>query len=384
MKYFIIAGEASGDLHASNLMASIKKNDGSAEFRFLGGDLMSAQGGEMVKHYKEMAFMGIITVLLHARTVLANIKQCKQAILDYQPDVLILVDYPSFNLKMAQFVKENMPSVPVYYYISPKLWAWKEYRLKSIRKYVDKVFSILPFEVKWFGERGYTVEYVGNPCVDAVEARRHKDEPREAFEARTGVAGKPIIGLLAGSRVQEIRSSLPIMLEAASYYKDYQMVVAGVKSVDPSVYEPILKNYDAKIIYDETYELLQQSEMAIVCSGTATLETALLRVPQVVVYMISGGWLVHRFLELFIRVPYISLVNLIADKWVVKELVSENFTVQKVREEIDKLRAGNHREQMLRDYDELIELLGHESASDRAANAMWEAINEMVVARKNA
>lgn len=379
MKYFIIAGEASGDLHASNLMASIKKNDGSAEFRFLGGDLMSAQGGEMVKHYKEMAFMGIIAVLLHARTVLANIKQCKQAILDYQPDVLILVDYPSFNLKMAQFVKENMPSVPVYYYISPKLWAWKEYRLKSIRKYVDKVFSILPFEVKWFGERGYTVDYVGNPCVDAVEARRHKDEPREAFEARTGVAGKPIIGLLAGSRVQEIRSSLPIMLEAASYYKDYQMVVAGVKSVDPSVYEPILKNYDAKIIYDETYELLQQSEMAIVCSGTATLETALLRVPQVVVYMISGGWLVHRFLELFIRVPYISLVNLIADKWVVKELVSENFTVGKVRAEIDRLRTEACRNQILKDYDELIELLGHESASDRAANAMWKALSEKTV-----
>lgn len=376
MKYFIIAGEASGDLHASNLMASIKKNDGEADFCFLGGDLMSAQGGKLVRHYKEMAFMGIIPVLLHARTILGIIKQCKQAILDYQPDVLILVDYPSFNLKMAQFVKENMPSVPVYYYISPKLWAWKEYRLKSIRKYVDKVFSILPFEVKWFGDRGYTVEYVGNPCVDAVENRKHKGESREEFEARTKVGAQPIIALLAGSRVQEIKSSLPIMLEAASRYKDYQPVVAGVKSVDSTVYEPILRKYGAKIIYDETYELLQQSELALVCSGTATLETALLRVPQVVVYMISGGWLVHRFLELFIRVPYISLVNLIADKWLVKELVSENFTVEKVCAEIDRLRVGEEREKMLREYDELIELLGHESASDRAANAIRKAIEE--------
>lgn len=383
MKYFIIAGEASGDLHASNLMASIKKNDGEADFCFLGGDLMSAQGGKLVRHYKEMAFMGIIPVLLHARTILGIIKQCKQAILDYQPDVLILVDYPSFNLKMAQFVKEEMPSVPVYYYISPKLWAWKEYRLKSIRKYVDKVFSILPFEVKWFGERGYTVEYVGNPCVDAVENRKHKGESRSAFEERTQVGPTPIIALLAGSRVQEIKSSLPIMLEAASRYKDYQPVVAGVKSVDSTVYEPILQKYGAKIIYDETYELLQQSELALVCSGTATLETALLRVPQVVVYMISGGWLVHRFLELFIRVPYISLVNLIADKWLVNELVSENFTVEKVRAEIERLRAGEEREKMLREYDELIELLGHESASDRAANAIQSAIEQFYSGKKN-
>lgn len=383
MKYFIIAGEASGDLHASNLMASIKKNDGEADFCFLGGDLMSAQGGKLVRHYKEMAFMGIIPVLLHARTILGIIKQCKQAILDYQPDVLILVDYPSFNLKMAQFVKEEMPSVPVYYYISPKLWAWKEYRLKSIRKYVDKVFSILPFEVKWFGDRGYTVEYVGNPCVDAVENRKHKGESKEEFETRTKVGAQPIIALLAGSRVQEIKSSLPIMLEAASRYKDYQPVVAGVKSVDSTVYEPILRKYGAKIIYDETYELLQQSELALVCSGTATLETALLRVPQVVVYMISGGWLIHRFLELFIRVPYISLVNLIADKWLVKELVSENFTVEKVCAEIDRLRVGEDREKMLREYDELIELLGHESASDRAANAIQSAIAQFYSGKKN-
>lgn len=376
MKYFIIAGEASGDLHASNLMASIKKNDAAAEFRFMGGDLMAAQGGTMIRHYKDMAFMGIVPVLLHARTVLGNIKQCKQSILEYHPDVLILVDYPSFNLKMAQYVKENIPGVPVYYYISPKLWAWKEYRLKSIRKYVDRVFSILPFEVKWFAERGYEVEYVGNPCVDAVEARQHKDEPRTEFENRTGVGQKPIMALLAGSRIQEIKSSLPIMLEAASHYKEYQLVVAGVKSIDPSIYEQVLKGYDVKIIFDETYELLQQSELAVVCSGTATLETALLRVPQVVVYKMSGGWLFHRFLELFIRVPYISLVNLIADKWLVKELVIEEFTVDRVKEEIERLRTESYHDEVMKGYDELIELLGHESASDRAANAIWKRLNE--------
>lgn len=374
MRYFIIAGEASGDLHASNLMSSIKKNDAEADFCFLGGDLMAAQGGKMVRHYKDMAFMGVVPVLLHARTVLGNIKQCKQSIMDYKPDVLILVDYPSFNLKMAQYVKENMPGIPVFYYISPKLWAWKEYRLKSIRKYVDRVFSILPFEVKWFADRGYTVDYVGNPCVDAVESRRHKDEPREAFCERTGLDDKPIMALLAGSRMQEIKSSLPIMLEAASKYKDYQLVVAGVNSIERQVYDDILKPYGAKIVFDETYELLQQSELAVVTSGTATLETALLRVPQVVVYKMSGGWLFHRFLELFIRVPYISLVNLIADKWLVKELVIEDFTVEKLCKEIDRLRDDAYHAEVMNGYDELIELLGHESASDRAANAMRDAL----------
>lgn len=370
MKYFLIAGEASGDLHASNLMASIKKNDPQAEFCFLGGDLMAAQGGEIVRHYKDMAFMGFIPVLMHARTVLRNIKQCKQSILAYKPDALILIDYPSFNLKMAQFVKENLPGTPVYYYISPKLWAWKEYRLKSIRKYVDRVFSILPFEVKWFADRGYTVDYVGNPSVDSVEGRACKGESREVFASRNALDERPIMALLAGSRMQEIKSSLPIMLEAASQYKAYQLVVAGAPSIEKSVYNQLLQSYDAKVVYNETYELLQQSELAVVTSGTATLETALLRVPQVVVYKMSGGWLLHRFLELFIRVPYISLVNLIADKWLVKELVIEDFTVKKVREEIDRLLTQEYHDEVMKGYDELIELLGHGSASQKAAETI--------------
>lgn len=376
MRYFLIAGEASGDLHASNLMASIKKNDPQAEFCFLGGDLMAAQGGQLVQHYKDMAYMGFIPVLLHARTILNNMKQSKASIMAFKPDALILIDYPSFNLKMAQFVKENLPGVPVYYYISPKLWAWKEYRLKSIRQYVDKVFSILPFEVKWFSDRGYTVDYVGNPCVDAVESRSCKGETREEFVSRNQLDNRPIMALLAGSRMQEIKGSLPIMLEAASKYEEFQLVVAGAPSIDKSVYEQLVAPYHAHVVYNETYELLQQSKLAVVTSGTATLETALLRVPQVVVYKLSGGKIFHRILERFIRVPYVSLVNLIAGKWLVKELVIEEFNVKRVREEIDRLLTTNYYNEVMKGYDELIELLGHGSASDKAANAIHKLLTQ--------
>ncbi len=376
MRYFVIAGEASGDLHASNLIKSIKKEDADALFCGLGGDLMEAEGVRLIRHYRDMAFMGFIPVLLHAKTILGNIKACKEAIKEFIPDILILVDYPSFNLKMAQFVKENMSDVTVYYYISPKLWAWKEYRLKSMKRYVDKIFSILPFEVDWFSERGLEVEYVGNPCVDAIENRAHKNESRTDFEERTGVDSRPILALLAGSRVQEVKSSLPIMLDSASQYKDYQVVVAGVKSIDSALYRNIMKGYDAKVVYNETYELLQQSEIAVVTSGTATLETALMRVPEVVVYKMSGGWLFHRFLELFIRVPYISLVNLIAQKWLVQELVIEEFTAERLSKEIDKLRNEEYRKNMLQGYDDLIALLGKDSVSDRAAHAMLSQYNQ--------
>ena len=376
MRYFVIAGEASGDLHASNLIKSIKKEDADALFCGLGGDLMEAEGVRLIRHYRDMAFMGFIPVLLHAKTILGNIKACKEAIKEFIPDILILVDYPSFNLKMAQFVKENMSDVTVYYYISPKLWAWKEYRLKSMKRYVDKIFSILPFEVDWFSERGLEVEYVGNPCVDAIENRAHKNESRTDFEERTGVDSRPILALLAGSRVQEVKSSLPIMLDSASQYNDYQVVVAGVKSIDSALYRNIMKGYDAKVVYNETYELLQQSEIAVVTSGTATLETALMRVPEVVVYKMSGGWLFHRFLELFIRVPYISLVNLIAQKWLVQELVIEEFTAERLSKEIDKLRNEEYRKNMLQGYDDLIALLGKDSVSDRAAHAMLSQYNQ--------
>lgn len=375
MKYFIIAGEASGDLHASNLMAALKEQDSQTEFCFLGGDLMAAQGGKMIRHYRDMAFMGFVPVLLHARTILQNIKDCKQAILNFQPDALILVDYPSFNLKMAQFVKENLKNVPVFYYISPKLWAWKEYRLKSIKKYVDKVYSILPFEVDWYKQRDYTVDYVGNPCVDAVANRQHKDEPRESFLQRNDLPDRPILALLAGSRVQEIKSSLPKMLEAASAYPDYQVVIAGAPSIDKSLYESYLKDYSAKIVFGETYELLQQSELAVVTSGTATLETALLRVPQVVVYMISGGWIFHQILNLFIRVENVSLVNLIANKRLVSELLIEDFTVENLKKEISRLLQKEYRDEVLAGYDQLIETLGDEPVSQKTARLILTELN---------
>ena len=375
MKYFIIAGEASGDLHASNLMAALKEQDSQTEFCFLGGDLMAAQGGKMIRHYRDMAFMGFVPVLLHARTILQNIKDCKQAILDFQPDALILVDYPSFNLKMAQFVKENLKNVPVFYYISPKLWAWKEYRLKSIKKYVDKVYSILPFEVDWYKQRDYTVDYVGNPCVDAVANRQHKDEPRESFLQRNDLPDRPILALLAGSRVQEIKSSLPKMLEAASAYPDYQVVIAGAPSIDKSLYESYLKDYSAKTVFGETYELLQQSELAVVTSGTATLETALLRVPQVVVYMISGGWIFHQILNLFIRVENVSLVNLIANKRLVSELLIEDFTVENLKKEISRLLQKEYRDEVLAGYDQLIETLGDEPVSQKTARLILTELN---------
>lgn len=368
MRYFIIAGEASGDLHASNLMASLKKRDSEADFCFLGGDLMQAQGGKMVRHYRDMAFMGFVSVVRNLDKVLLNMKVCRQQLLNYRPDAVILVDYPSFNLKMAKFVKKEMPQIPVYYYISPKLWAWKEYRLKDMKRYVDKVYSILPFEVDYFKKHDFEVEYVGNPCVDAVETRAHKNESLDDFSARTHVkSDRPIIALLAGSRMQEIKSSLPIMLEAASKFKDYQLVVAGAPSMTESDYGSLLSHYGAKVVFGETYELLQQSELAVVTSGTATLETALLKVPQVVVYKISGGYLFHRILEMFIHVRFVSLVNLIAGKELVKELIIEDFTVKNVEAEIRKILTPSFREKMLSGYDDLIDLLGKEPVSDKAA-----------------
>ncbi len=371
MRYFIIAGEASGDLHASNLMAALKREDAQADFCFLGGDLMQRQGGKQIRHYKDMAFMGIVPVILHIRTILKNKRDCEEAMLSYRPDVLILVDYPSFNLKMAEFAKKNMPGVKVFYYISPKLWAWKEYRLKSIKKYVDRVYSILPFEVEWYKQRGYDVEYVGNPCVDAVSAFTPHYVSRSAFLDSLHLVDKPVMALLAGSRLQEIRKSLPVMLEAASSFSaDYQLVVAGAPSIDKSVYDALMEKYSVPVVFGETYELLSHADLAVVTSGTATLETALFRVPQVVIYKMSGGRLFHWFLQKLIKVRDISLVNLIIGKRLVEELVIEEVTVERVRAEITRLRSADYRSEVLRGYDLLIEELGKESVSDKAARQM--------------
>lgn len=379
MRYFVIAGEPSGDLHASNLLHALKQQDTDAVFKGLGGDLMQAQGCELVQHYRDMAYMGFVEVILHLKTILGIMSKAKQAIVDFKPDVVILVDYPSFNLQLAKFVKKSMPGTPVFYYIAPKVWAWKSWRVKSIRKYVDRVFSILPFEVDWFKQRGCEVSYVGNPCVDAVEAREHKGETLNEFAARTGIpTDKPILALLPGSRTRELAHNLPDMLAAAAAYPQYHTVIAGAPAMDHALYAQYTNGYDCSVVYGETYQLLQQAHAAVVTSGTATLETALMRVPQVVVYQIDGGKVVYWILRKLIKVKDVSLVNLIAGKGVVTELVSYMFTPENIKAELAKIVGdGTDRQRMLNDYDALINLLGTEPVSQRAAREMVERLNKM-------
>lgn len=367
MKYYLIVGEASGDLHASNLMRALQHEDPQAEFRFFGGDLMKAVGGTCVKHYRELAYMGFIPVLLHLRTIFRNMDFCKKDVEAWQPDVLILVDYPGFNLKIAEYIKQHT-QIPVYYYISPKIWAWKEYRIKNIKRDVDELFSILPFEVDFFKKHQYPIHYVGNPCVDAVDDFRRKgQETFSEFVAANGLEDKPIIALLAGSRRQEIKDNLTRMIEAARSFPQYQFVVAGAPGIEPDFYKRYIDS-STKIVFGQTYRLLQQAEAALVTSGTATLETALFRVPQVVCYYISAGKLVSFLRRHILKVKYISLVNLIADREVVTELVADGMTVSNIKKELAKIiSGGNGRSRMLSEYDRLVGILGEPGASERAA-----------------
>ena len=367
MKYYLIVGEASGDLHASNLMRALQHEDPQAEFRFFGGDLMKAVGGTCVKHYRELAYMGFIPVLLHLRTIFRNMDFCKKDVEAWQPDVLILVDYPGFNLKIAEYIKRHT-QIPVYYYISPKIWAWKEYRIKNIKRDVDELFSILPFEVDFFKKHQYPIHYVGNPCVDAVDDFRKKgQETFSEFVTANGLEDKPIIALLAGSRRQEIKDNLTRMIEAARSFPQYQFVVAGPPGIEPDFYKRYIDS-STKIVFGQTYRLLQQAEAALVTSGTATLETALFRVPQVVCYYISAGKLVSFLRRHILKVKYISLVNLIADREVVTELVADGMTVSNIKKELAKIiSGGNGRSRMLSEYDRLIGILGEPGASERAA-----------------
>ena len=378
MKYYLIVGEASGDLHASNLMKALKEQDAEAEFRFFGGDLMSAVGGTCVKHYKELAYMGFIPVLLHLRTIFKNMERCKQDIVAWRPDVLILVDYPGFNLKIAEYVKKHT-DIPIYYYISPKIWAWKEYRIKNIKRDVDELFSILPFEVDFFKGHQYPIHYVGNPCVDAVAYFKDaKAESFLAFAQENALEEKPVIALLAGSRKQEIKDNLPDMLEAAKPFAEkYQLVLAGAPGIDPEYYQKYVNSdVPVKIIFGQTYRLLQQAKAALVTSGTATLETALFRVPQVVCYYIPMGKVISFLRRHILKVKYISLVNLVADKEVVRELVADTMTVANVRAELDALLNDvAYRENMLREYDRMIEILGPAGASRQAASKMIELLS---------
>ena len=378
MKYYLIVGEASGDLHASNLMRALKARDSEADFRFFGGDLMSAVGGTRVKHYKELAYMGFIPVLLHLRTIFANMDKCKQDIVAWNPDVVILVDYPGFNLKIAEFVKKHT-DIPIYYYISPKIWAWKEYRIKNIKRDVDELFSILPFEVDFFKGHQYPIHYVGNPCVDAVDAfQKENVESFAEFMKDNSLDDKPIVALLAGSRKQEIKDNLPKMLEAARpFVGECQLVLAGAPGIDPAYYQQYVReDVPLKIVFGQTYRLLQQAKAALVTSGTATLETALFRVPQVVCYYISMGKLVSFLRRKVLKVKYISLVNLVANKEVVRELVADTMKVDNVRAELDALlHDENYRNAMFQEYDRMIKILGPAGASHQAASKMIELLS---------
>lgn len=373
MKYYLIAGEASGDLHASNLMKALKREDPDAEFRFFGGDLMEACGGTLVKHYRDMAYMGFIPVLMNLDKVLANMRLCKQDIAATRPDVVILVDYPGFNLKIAKYVKTRL-DIPVYYYISPKIWAWKEWRVKSIRRYVDRLYSILPFEVDFYARHHYAVEYVGNPTVDELAVRSRADETFDDFVTECRLERKPIIALLAGSRVSEIKDNLPMMIEAAESFPDYQLVIAGAPGISPDFYAPYLQGHRVKVVQGKTYRLLQQSKVALVTSGTATLETALLRVPQVVCYWVGGGKLFYKTFEKILKVPYVSLVNLIADAPVVSELLGYRATAANLRRELAALFDEGNRERMLAGYDLVAGRLGAPGAPENAARSIVAAL----------
>ena len=382
MKYYLIAGEASGDLHASRLMQSLRRVDGEAEFRFFGGDLMSAAGGMRVRHYRDLAYMGFVPVLLHLRTIFRNMAFCKRDIIEWHPDVVILVDYPGFNLDIAKFLHAKT-SIPAYYYISPKIWAWKEYRIKNIKRDVSELFSILPFEVPFFeGKHGYKIHYVGNPTADEVSGflKTYTDSYDE-FCSKNGLdSRRPVIALLAGSRKQEIKDNLPAMIEAASRFADnYQLVVAGAPSISADYYAGFISGQPVQIVYGQTYELLAHSRAAVVTSGTATLETALFNVPQVVCYETPIPKVIAFLRKHLLKVKYVSLVNLIADREVVRELVADTFSVDNIAAELSRLLPdGACRSSMIDGYAEVRRRLGDRIAPDNAAEIMVRLLKKEV------
>lgn len=379
MKYYLIVGEASGDLHASRLMRSLKKYDELAEFRFFGGDLMAVEGGTRVKHYKELAYMGFVPVLLHLGTIFSNMKRCKEDIVAWKPDVVILVDYPGFNLNIAKFLKKNT-LIPVYYYISPKIWAWKEWRIKSIKRDVSEMFSILPFEVPFYEQKHkYPVHYVGNPTAQEVaEFRAGYQQTYEEFCRENNLdSRKPIIALLAGSRLQEIKDNLPAMIEVAERFEDYQMVLAGAPSIEDEYYDKFLEGTPVRVVKNKTYQLLSHTTAALVTSGTATLETALFNVPQVVCYETPLPKLIRFAFNHVLKVDYISLVNLVANKEVVPEMFADKFTIDGIANELYKIMPGQPaRERKLAEYQEVLRELGSKVAPDEAASIMVDLLRK--------
>lgn len=360
MRYYLIAGEASGDLQASYLIKELAVADNGADFRCFGGDLMQQQGAIIVKHYKELAFMGVEAVIMNIRTIFKNIAFCKEDIKKYNPDVLILVDYPGFNMKIAKWAKSN--NIKVYYYISPKIWAWNQKRVHKIKEVIDKMFVILPFEKDFYAKFNYPVDFIGHPLLDCIADR--EEISFEKFCEEHKLSNKPIIALLPGSRKQEITAMLSLMLTVVDKFPDYQFVIAGAPSQKMEFYQQFIKN-DVSVIENKTYDLLQHSFSAIVVSGTATLETALFKVPQVVCY--KTGWLFYNLTLMVIKVKYISLVNLIMNRESVKELIQKELTTINLTNELTKIITGDARKTMLNDYEELHQKLGGIGASKRAA-----------------
>jgi lipid-A-disaccharide synthase len=365
MKYFIIAGEASGDMHGAKLMAEIKKSDPKAVFMFFGGDMMEKQGGILIRHYREMAFMGIIPVVMNIRTIQKNFKLCEKELSGFQPDVLILIDYPGFNLRMASFAKKN--KIRTVYYISPKIWAWKTGRVEKVKKYVDHMFTIFPFETQFYQKFGYSVTYVGNPVYDIIREELGKELDFEDFCLSNKLQMKPIVSLLAGSRRHEIKALLPVMEQVSSYFPDYQFIVAGAPSVEVEFYQSIMKS-NLPVIFDQTYDLLRCSRAAIVASGTATLETALLKIPQVVCYKMGMGWFLELFRNQILKTKFFSLVNLVAGKEVVIELFQSQVTVSNLSKELIRLLENeSYLDEMNRCYSEIELNLSSEGAASITA-----------------
>lgn len=370
MKYYIIAGEASGDLHGSNLMKALLKKDVNANFRFWGGDLMLNVSDTLVKHYRDLAFMGFLEVLMNLKTITENLLFCKNDIEDFDPDVIIFIDYPGFNLRIAKWAKQN--GYRTHYYISPQIWAWKENRIKAIKRDIDEMYVILPFEKKFYETKHeYPIHFVGHPLIDAIANRTQVDE--YSFRAAHELNDKPIIALLPGSRKQEIKKMLSVMLSVVSDYPDYQFVIAGAPSQDFSFYKPFMNNQNVRFISNKTYDLLSVSTAALVTSGTATLETALFKVPQVVCY--KGSWLSYQIGKRLVNLDYISLVNLIMNKEVVTELVQNDFNTKRLKKELNKILDDYERTKFFINYYELEKKLGGKGASEKTAELIYNTIN---------
>ena len=370
MKYYIIAGEASGDLHGSNLMKALLEQDSNAEIRFWGGDLMQAAGGTLIKHYRDLAFMGFAEVLFNLKTILNNIKFCKEDILQFQPDVIIFIDYPGFNMRIAQWAKEK--GIKTHYYISPQIWAWKENRIKAIKRDVDKMYVILPFEKNFYEDKHhYPVEFVGHPLIDAIQNQKPIDIT--TFKAENNLNEKPIIALLPGSRKQEITKMLSLMLSVVDDFPDYQFVIAGAPSQDYDFYKSFITKNNIKFISNKTYDLLKIAHAALVTSGTATLETALFKVPEVVCY--RGNWISYQIAKRIITLKYISLVNLIMDKEVVTELIQDSCNTKNIKKELTKILNPEYRKNLLTNYDALEQKLGGTGASEKTAQLIIADLN---------